>query len=102
MMRRFRIGIALASLTTVTACAAIFGISDPEIEHVDASNDGGDAANDVDGGGDGGSDGATADVALVCPSGFGDCNGRADDGCEQSLTADGENCGACGHSCRGD
>jgi hypothetical protein len=35
----------------------------------------------------------------ACASGFGDCDGNAANGCEQDLTADLGNCGACGHVC---
>ena len=36
-----------------------------------------------------------------CNGGFGDCNGMASDGCETSVAADIENCGACGAKCVG-
>ena len=36
-----------------------------------------------------------------CNAGFGDCNGSPIDGCERSLNADPNNCGACGRSCAG-
>ena len=35
----------------------------------------------------------------VCNDGFGDCNGRAVDGCEVNLRADVSHCGTCGASC---
>jgi len=35
---------------------------------------------------------------LTCNTGYADCNGILDDGCEQILD-DVENCGACGHVC---
>jgi hypothetical protein len=35
---------------------------------------------------------------LRCDAGYGDCNGRTNDGCEQQLNAR-EHCGACGHTC---
>jgi len=38
---------------------------------------------------------------VVCDAQWGNCNANPDDGCELSLVADAENCGACGHSCRG-
>jgi hypothetical protein len=34
-----------------------------------------------------------------CPSGFGDCNGNPDDGCETDLRTDANNCGTCGNLC---
>jgi hypothetical protein len=34
-----------------------------------------------------------------CLAGFGDCNKVAKDGCEQDLTFDPKNCGACGNVC---
>ncbi len=34
-----------------------------------------------------------------CAAGFGDCNGKPDDGCEASLLTDKANCGACRLSC---
>lgn len=34
-----------------------------------------------------------------CQPGFGDCDGRAANGCETDLTADAEHCGACGNAC---
>ena len=38
---------------------------------------------------------------LRCAAGYGDCNGARDDGCEVSLTTDGD-CGACGRTCSAD
>jgi hypothetical protein len=35
----------------------------------------------------------------ACASGFGDCDGNAANGCEQDLTSDLGNCGACGNAC---
>lgn len=37
--------------------------------------------------------------ALVCPTGFADCDGNASNGCETSVTSDARNCGGCGVSC---
>jgi hypothetical protein len=36
---------------------------------------------------------------FACQRGFGDCNGRRDDGCESALTTDVRNCGGCGRAC---
>ena len=38
-------------------------------------------------------------TAPACAPPFGDCDGVAANGCEQDLTADVSNCGACGNSC---
>ncbi|MBX3225158.1 MAG: hypothetical protein KF795_31865 [Labilithrix sp.] len=38
---------------------------------------------------------------LVCKSGFADCNGFVEDGCEGNLSQDKQNCGACGVVCPG-
>ncbi len=38
-------------------------------------------------------------AAIVCKMGWGDCDGRSDNGCETSLT-DAQNCAACGNACR--
>ena len=35
----------------------------------------------------------------TCAAGFGDCNGKVEDGCERNLLADKRNCGACGARC---
>lgn len=35
----------------------------------------------------------------VCETGFGDCNEKAQDGCERDLTSDKRHCGACGTRC---
>jgi hypothetical protein len=35
----------------------------------------------------------------VCPSGSGECDGDATNGCETDLTNDAENCGRCGRAC---
>ncbi len=37
----------------------------------------------------------------VCNTGYGDCNSSRADGCEESLTNDAQNCGACGVNCSG-
>jgi len=34
-----------------------------------------------------------------CASGFSDCDGQANNGCEQDVTASVDNCGACGNVC---
>lgn len=36
---------------------------------------------------------------LVCKEGFGDCNNRRNDGCEQALSESNEHCGACDLRC---
>jgi hypothetical protein len=36
---------------------------------------------------------------LICPDGYGNCNGDITDGCEIDLMTDGNNCGACGNRC---
>jgi len=38
-------------------------------------------------------------VVRACAEGYADCNGRADDGCERSLTTPSD-CGACGATCQ--
>lgn len=35
----------------------------------------------------------------TCLPGFGDCNGKVEDGCEKNLLKDKNNCGACGTHC---
>lgn len=35
----------------------------------------------------------------TCLAGFGDCNGKVEDGCEKNLLKDKNNCGACGTRC---
>jgi len=35
----------------------------------------------------------------ACAPGFGDCDGLADNGCEQDVSADVQNCGGCGLAC---
>ena len=37
--------------------------------------------------------------APACLPGYGDCDGAAANGCEQDLTTDVSNCGACGNAC---
>lgn len=44
-------------------------------------------------------DGGTTPDAPACPSGSGDCNQSASDGCETDLTADPMNCTACANVC---
>lgn len=39
------------------------------------------------------------DCSIACDSGWGDCDGLADSGCETSLGNDVMNCGACGNAC---
>ena len=36
--------------------------------------------------------------AIACAAGFGNCNGKPDDGCEVDLRRDPKNCGTCGAS----
>ncbi len=36
---------------------------------------------------------------FTCATGFGDCDGDANNGCETALTGDVANCGACGNRC---
>ena len=36
---------------------------------------------------------------VTCNAGFSDCNGVAGDGCETNISADPNNCGACGRVC---
>jgi hypothetical protein len=36
---------------------------------------------------------------TICPTGFGDCNGLPDDGCEVDLRVDANNCNTCGNLC---
>jgi hypothetical protein len=37
--------------------------------------------------------------SATCAAGFGNCNGKAEDGCEKNLLKDKNNCGACGARC---
>lgn len=39
--------------------------------------------------------------AIGCNTGFGDCDGKAETGCESTLATDSNHCGACGKSCGG-
>ncbi|AKV04317.1 Tryptophan synthase alpha chain [Labilithrix luteola] len=36
---------------------------------------------------------------LKCPSGYADCDGRSENGCETHVAADPQNCGGCGTQC---
>ena len=38
---------------------------------------------------------------IACHSGFASCDGDAANGCETNVGTDGDNCGACAHSCGG-
>jgi hypothetical protein len=38
---------------------------------------------------------------LACTSGWANCNGIAEDGCEVDVTSDLNNCGACNNVCTG-
>ncbi len=40
-------------------------------------------------------------LVTGCDTGFGDCNGQDDDGCESEAATDEDNCGRCGTRCRG-
>lgn len=42
---------------------------------------------------------ALGKCVLACDQGFGDCNGRADDGCEVDLAKSADHCGACDRDC---
>ena len=44
-------------------------------------------------------DALAVDAALVCPSGFGDCDGDRANGCETALATDPAHCGACTTAC---
>ncbi len=39
------------------------------------------------------------ECTLVCDTGFADCNGNSDDGCESNLRSTATSCGACGATC---
>ena len=43
----------------------------------------------------------TSPEGSVCRANFGDCNHRADDGCETNLLGHPDNCGRCGRDCLG-
>jgi hypothetical protein len=42
---------------------------------------------------------ATGACGFTCSTGFGDCNARADDGCEVDTRTSPSHCGACGRAC---
>lgn len=44
---------------------------------------------------------AAGACGVRCEAGFGDCNGRADDGCETDLQTTADHCGRCGSTCSG-
>jgi len=69
------------SLTTDAACGACGAVCDP--------------AN-----GTGSCQGGACRV-TACDVGFGDCDNRANTGCETPLLGDRTNCGACGNRCSG-
>ena len=69
------------SLTTDAACGACGAVCDP--------------AN-----GTGSCQGGACRV-TACDAGFGDCDNRANTGCETPLLGDRTNCGACGNRCSG-
>lgn len=48
-----------------------------------------------------GASGAGAPAGLICPDGFGDCDGSQFTGCEANLEWHHRNCGACGNRCEG-
>ncbi len=64
-----------------------------------AATSAGDAGLDADAGGatEGGADGGAS--GLRCPTGFGDCNHDAQDGCEVELAKDLAHCGSCDTAC---
>ncbi|MBS2018658.1 MAG: hypothetical protein JST00_37675 [Deltaproteobacteria bacterium] len=39
--------------------------------------------------------------AIGCNTGYGDCDGKIETGCESPLATDPNHCGACGHACGG-
>lgn len=67
------------NLQTVNDCGAC-GMKCPLLENVDMACVGGACAG-------------------TCLAGFGDCNGKPEDGCEKNLLTDKKNCGACGTRC---
>lgn len=48
-----------------------------------------------------GAGGQSAPAGLMCPDGFGDCDGSKFTGCEANLEWHNRNCGACGNHCEG-
>jgi len=42
---------------------------------------------------------STGTCTLICDTGYADCNGLYDDGCEVYLQSDPNNCGSCGNVC---
>jgi hypothetical protein len=42
---------------------------------------------------------AGACEAFQCDTGFKDCDGKAENGCEVNIASDDDNCGDCGHAC---
>jgi hypothetical protein len=44
---------------------------------------------------------ATTGCGFECDDGFADCDGNPSNGCEQNISSDALNCGACGTSCYG-
>jgi hypothetical protein len=68
-----------ASLQTVNDCGAC-GMKCPMLENADMACVGGACAG-------------------TCVAGFGDCNGKPEDGCEKNLLKDRNNCGGCGNRC---
>ncbi|MDF2698001.1 MAG: hypothetical protein K0S65_6384, partial [Labilithrix sp.] len=39
--------------------------------------------------------------AFTCSTGWADCNGNPEDGCEINTMSDPQNCGGCGITCNG-
>jgi hypothetical protein len=68
-----------ASLATVNACGGC-GLQCPTLENADMACVGGVCTG-------------------TCSPGFGDCNGKPEDGCEKNLLKDRNHCGACGTRC---
>lgn len=68
-----------ASLQTVTDCGGC-GLACPTLENVAMTCVGGACTG-------------------TCAAGFGDCNGKVEDGCEKNLLKDRNNCGTCGARC---
>jgi hypothetical protein len=84
---RFAIGAGLAS--TLFACSALIGLTDPSLDNSVAGNDGGNLQSDVT---------STTDGPVVTRN-----DGSVDAGatCDAALATDPLNCGACGHNCLG-